>query len=171
MMESGFAIGGVEHREELGDEIDQHRDNIGISGADASGLDSSEIPRSLIRSALPSRSDRPMPVVALLRALPFLVLAGCATYAFQTNVSPASNLPARFVPDSGQVPPPPGYCAVHLVDPGSGTRLTLTRSRMTSNITAEGDYSVIPPGSYGAESDHQLLVNCTTGEGLGIVRR
>jgi len=112
-----------------------------------------------------------MPVVPLLRALPFLVLAACATYAFQTAVSPASNLPARFVPDSGQAFPPGGYCAVRLVDPGSGTHLTLTRSRMTSNITAEGDYSVNPPGSYGVASDRLLLVNCTTGEGLGIVRR
>ena len=103
--------------------------------------------------------------------MPLLVLASCAAYAFQTDVRPARNLPARFVPDSGQASPPPGYCAVHLVDPGSGTRLTLTRSRMTSNVTAEGDYSVNPPGSYGAESDHQLLVNCTTGEGLGILKR
>ena len=112
-----------------------------------------------------------MPALPMLRAAPLLVLASCAAYAFQTDVSPAQNLPERFVPDSGRAPPPPGYCAVNLVDPGSGTRLTLTRSRMTSKITAEGDYSVNLPGSYGAESDRQLLVNCTTGEGLGIVKR
>jgi hypothetical protein len=112
-----------------------------------------------------------MPALSPLRAAPLLFLASCAPYTFQTDFSPARNLPERFVPDSGQAPPPPGFCAVNLVDPASGARLTLTRSRMTSNITAEGDYSVIPPGSYGAESDHQLLVNCTTGEGLGIVKR
>ena len=112
-----------------------------------------------------------MPALPLFRVAPLLVLASCATYAFQTNVSPAQNLPERFVPDSGQASPAPGNCASNLVDPASGTRLTLTRSRMTSNITAEGDYSVNPPGSYGVESDRQLLVNCTTGLGLGIVKR
>ena len=112
-----------------------------------------------------------MPALRPLRAVPLLVLASCAAFAFQTNVSPARDLPARFVPDSGQASPQPGYCAIHLVDPGSDTRLTLTRTRMTSNISAEGDYSVDPPGSYGAEKDRQLLVNCTTGQGLGIVKR
>jgi len=112
-----------------------------------------------------------MPALPPLRAAPLLILASCAAYTFQTNVSPALNLPERFVPDSGQMSPPPGFCAANLVDPGTGARLTLTRSRMTSNVTAEGDYSVNPPGIYGAESDRQLLVNCTTGEGLGIVKR
>jgi hypothetical protein len=112
-----------------------------------------------------------MPALPLIRAVPLLVLASCAAYAFQTEVSPARNLPERFMPDSGQAPPARGSCAGKLVDPGSDTRLTLTRTRMTSNITAEGDYSVNPLGSYGVESDRQLLVNCTTGEGIGIVKR
>lgn len=56
-------------------------------------------------------------------------------------------------------------CLSPMVDPVTGTRITLYRSE-----SGLGDYQA-PSGSYGLRDDQLLRLECNTGKVLGVVRR
>jgi len=98
-----------------------------------------------------------------------MAAAACNTVtSYPTAVSrPAQDAPDRFVhADSSAISGTPGAaaCTSPIVDPRTGTRLTMVRSYQGS-----GDYSV-PANRYGVGTGELLRVDCANGEPLGIVR-
>jgi hypothetical protein len=130
---------------------------------------------------------------AHVAAAAVVTLAACAGSQSPSSMStaprPLASVPAsmRFVPDTTFHPTGTTLsataCRTHLVDPKSGTRLTLVRSQgaeerraasaagVTTSAHPEGDFAVEPPTAYGLGTGDLLRVDCTTGEALGAVKR
>jgi hypothetical protein len=101
-------------------------------------------------------------------------LLGCASHSsWNATPTPAPGTPDVFVIDSskGAMLAVSPTCAVHLVDPASGTTLTLVRSDMPRGLGPFGDYSLTPTASYGLRPDQLLRVDCATEKPLGAVSR
>ena len=100
-----------------------------------------------------------------------------APMAFLLTISCSFPLKLRAVPEGvprhflvqdhgGLRTPRPGEgCRNPLLDPSTGTALTLVRS-----ADGMGDYSV-PKGLYGLKSNELLRVECATGVPIGVVTR
>lgn len=99
---------------------------------------------------------------------------GCApNQPWNTMPEPARETPSFFVVDSSFAPlPAPGQktCAVHMRDPGDGTRLTLRRSLKRGDPDEYlGDYTVGASGKYGIAKGELLRLACESGRPIGIV--
>ena len=101
-----------------------------------------------------------------------LVLVACAADGPENirgeGLHAAVDLPDHFLisTDAGTVEPTDdGSCHSPLVDPRTGTNLTMVRS-----ANGMGDYSV-PAGQYGLRENELLRITCATGVAVGIVRR
>lgn len=109
---------------------------------------------------------------SLLLLVGLAVMIGCATTHLPSDgeARPASNVPDHFLAgthgDTTTTEPMQGEgCRNPMVDPRTGTRVRLVRSKED-----RGDYEV-PDGRYGVGEQDLLRLECGTGRVVGVVRR
>lgn len=113
---------------------------------------------------------------AAILILAFIVTVGCGVTRDPSRLTPdpTAGLPEQFVPDGASAAPlaPGTGCRGRLIDPATGTRLTLMRSGLNQSGSANwGDYAVAPQDSFGLAADRLVRLDCGTGRPIGTVPR
>lgn len=103
-----------------------------------------------------------------LLPLVLLFLSACVTGTARETVTPARDVPERFMVVDGteaRAARSGEGCRNPMLDPRTDTRVMLHRS--TASV---GDY-IVPSGAYGAGPRMLLRIDCATGAPIGLVRR